>query len=56
MGTKKRREKVNKKDCQLVVRIKREMRDDFISLCEEMDTTAAREVRKFVNGFIKKNS
>jgi hypothetical protein len=56
MGTPKKREKMNKKDCQLVVRIKREVRDEFITLCEELDTTAAREMRKFINSFIKKNS
>lgn len=42
----------NKKDCQLVVRINREERDDFISICEDIDTSAAREVRKFIKQFI----
>ncbi len=42
----------NKKDSQLVLRISRAERDTFIELCEDMDTSAAREVRKFIKQFI----
>ncbi len=47
-GTKKK----NKKDSQLVIRIKREERDRFISLCDDLDTSAAREIRRFIKSFI----
>ncbi len=42
-----------KKDAQLLIRIHSEERDEFISLCEELDTTAARELRRFIRQFIK---
>ncbi|MCH4245078.1 hypothetical protein [Acinetobacter gerneri] len=47
--------KVNKKDGQLLIRINIAERDEFIHLCEELDTTAARELRKFIRSFIKKH-
>jgi hypothetical protein len=31
-------------------------RDQFLQLCETMDTSAARELRKFIRSFIKKTS
>ena len=40
-------EKGREKDSQLLIRINSAERDEFISLCEELDTSAAREVRKF---------
>lgn len=50
--------KVGKKDGQLLIRINSAERDEFITLCEELDTSAAREIRKFIRGFVKshKNS
>ncbi|WP_411819504.1 hypothetical protein ABFZ85_11850 [Hyphococcus formosus] len=44
--------KANKKDSQLVIRINRKDRDRFIELCDEMDTSAAREIRRFIKGFL----
>ncbi len=41
-----------KKNSQLVVRINDEQRDRFVSLCEELDTSAAREVRRFIRQFL----
>ncbi|MGX9416496.1 hypothetical protein ACXJY6_15195 [Vibrio sp. RC27] len=43
----------NKKDSQLLLRINKEDRDEFIALCEDLDTSAAREVRRFIKQFIK---
>ncbi|SDG77366.1 hypothetical protein SAMN04488136_10488 [Vibrio xiamenensis] len=40
------------KDSQLLLRINREVRDEFIAICEEQDTSAAREIRKFIQQFI----
>ena len=47
--------KVGKKDGQLLIRINSTERDEFIQLCEAMDTSAARELRKFIRSFMKKN-
>lgn len=44
------------KDAQLLIRINTAERDKFIHLCEELDTSAARELRKFIRSFIKKTS
>ena len=49
----KDRNKPGKKNSQLIVRINDEERLRFIALCEEMDTSAAREVRRFIRDFIK---
>ena len=55
MANKKQRKKKEKKDSQLVIRIAEKQRDKFISLCDEMDTSAAREIRKFITRFLKEN-
>lgn len=47
--------KVNKKDGQLLIRINSAERDEFVQLCETLDTSAARELRKFIRSFIKKH-
>ena len=55
MPTKKGKKKPRQKDSQLVIRINQKERDQFVSLCDELDTSAAREVRRFIRGFIEKN-
>jgi len=50
-----KKSKKNKKDSQLVIRISSEQRDQFISLCEELDTSAAREIRRFIKKFLQTN-
>ncbi|UXI00249.1 hypothetical protein [Photobacterium sp. TY1-4] len=52
MAEKTKRIKFGKKDSQLVIRINSEERDTFISLCEQLDTSAAREIRRFIRGFL----
>lgn len=47
--------KVGKKDSQLLIRINGADRDEFIALCEALDTTAAREIRRFIRIFIQEN-
>jgi len=47
--------KIKKKDSQLVIRINGTERDRFVSLCDELDTSAAREIRRFIRSFIKDN-
>jgi len=51
----KRKKKV-KKDSQLIIRINGEQRDRFVSLCDELDTSAAREIRRFIKEFITSHS
>ncbi len=53
MGHKK---KSHKKDSQLLLRIGREERDEFVALCEELDTSAAREIRRFIKKFIAEHN
>ncbi|CAN0508030.1 unnamed protein product [Scytosiphon promiscuus] len=52
MADEKKRKKKNPKDSQLVIRISRSDRDQFVELCEELDSSAAREIRKFMRRFI----
>lgn len=42
----------SKKNCQLVIRMNDQERDRFIALCDEMDTSAAREIRRFIRDFL----
>lgn len=50
--TKKNEKK--KKNAQLVLRLNKESRDRFIEACQDLDTSAAREVRRFIKSFLKK--
>lgn len=50
------KQKKNKKDSQLIVRIDKEDRKTFIDLCEELDTSAAREVRRFIREFVEQHA
>ncbi len=43
-----------KKDAQLVLRLSGDLRDRFVDACQDMDTTAAREVRRFIKRFLKR--
>lgn len=56
MSETKKRQKKNKKDSQLVIRINGEDRDAFVSLCEGLDTSAAREIRRFIRKFVANHS
>jgi hypothetical protein len=54
--TKKSVKSSSKKDSQLVLRLDREERDAFVDLCKDMDTSAAREIRRFIRGFMEENA
>ncbi len=41
-----------KKDSQLLIRVNGEERDRFVQICEQIDTSAAREIRRFMRDFI----
>ncbi len=55
MATKKPKKK-QRKDSQLIIRIKSEDRDAFVALCDELDTSAAREVRRFIRDFLREHA
>lgn len=43
-----------KKNAQLVLRLDKDLRDRFIDACQDLDTSAAREVRKYIKRFLKR--
>ena len=47
--------KASKKNSQLILRLGKEERDAFVELCKELDTSAAREIRRFIREFMKEN-
>ncbi len=51
----KSKNKNKNKDSQLVIRINKKERDEFVSLCDELDTSAAREIRRFIRDFINQH-
>ncbi|MEM9617448.1 MAG: hypothetical protein AAF936_05750 [Pseudomonadota bacterium] len=53
--TGKKSKKNNKKDSQLVIRISADERDAFVSLCEALDSSASREIRRFMKRFVASN-
>ncbi|KCV80913.1 hypothetical protein ATO10_14719 [Actibacterium atlanticum] len=52
---KKSGKKSSKKNSQLVLRLDKEQRDEFVERCKELDTSAAREIRGFIRRFLKEN-
>ncbi len=54
MAKKDKDKKKKKKDAQLVLRLDSEMRDSFLDACRDLDTSAAREVRRFIKRFLKR--
>jgi hypothetical protein len=48
--------KKQKKSSQLVLRVDKAERDAFVSLCEALDTSAAREIRRFMRTWVASNT
>ena len=48
--------KKKKKSSQLVIRIDAGERDAFVKLCDALDTSAAREIRRFMRDFVAANT
>ena len=48
------RKKKKKKDSQLIIRIDKDERNRFVELCDEQDTSAAREIRHFIREYLAK--
>lgn len=43
-----------KKEAQLVIRLNKETRDQFVEACQEIDTSASRELRGFIKQFLRR--
>ena len=56
MSADKKAKKKERKDSQLIIRIKGKERDQFVELCDELDTSAAREVRRFIREFLHQHA
>ena len=55
MNARKNKKKPKQKDSQLVIRINKKERDQFVELCDVLDTSAAREIRRFIRTYINKH-
>ena len=55
MGKRKKHKDCKDDDVKLVVRIEADLRDAFIETCQSMDTTASREVRRFIRDFLARS-
>jgi undecaprenyl pyrophosphate synthase len=50
----KEKQKRSKKDAQLVLRLNKDLRNRFVDACQDLDTSAAREVRRFIKRFLRR--
>jgi len=55
MGKDEKQKSDKDEEVKLVVRIEAKLRDAFIEACQEMDTTASREVRRFIRDFLTRS-
>lgn len=46
------KQKDKKKGSQLVIRVEKEEKAQFLDLCETLDTSAGREIRRFMREFV----
>lgn len=42
-----------KNDSQLIIRLDTDMRNEFIATCKELDTSASRELRRFIKIYMR---
>lgn len=56
MGKHKSHGKDKKKGSQLVIRVDKSERDAFVALCDRLDTSAAREIRRFMREKVSAHS
>ncbi len=54
MAKNKDKQRKSRKDAQLVLRLDKELRDRFVDACQDLDTSAAREVRRFIKRFLRR--
>lgn len=50
-----RKKKTGKKASQFAIRVEKSERDGFVALCERLDTSAAREIRRFMRDFVARH-
>jgi hypothetical protein len=50
----KEKPKKSRKDAQLVLRLNKDLRNRFVDACQDLDTSAAREVRRFIKQFLRR--
>ena len=41
-----------KKEAQLVIRLDKDLRDKFVAACQDVDTSASREIRRFMKNYL----
>ncbi len=44
----------NNKESQLVIRLDKELRDQFVAACKDVDTSASREIRRFMKRYLQR--
>lgn len=47
--------KKTQNNSSMIIRIPKAERDAFVELCEELDSSASRELRLYIRKFLKKN-
>lgn len=47
--------KNKKKNSQMILRVEKHEKEQFLDICKEMDTSAARELRRFMREFVAAN-
>lgn len=50
----KKKRATTKKNAQLVIRLEESLRDEFVAACQDIDTSASRELRKHIKRFLVK--
>lgn len=40
------------KEAQLVIRLDKELRDQFVAACKDVDSSASREIRRFMKRYL----
>lgn len=46
---------MSQKNDQLLIKINKDDKKEFIKVCKEQDTSASREVRNFIKRYVKEN-
>ena len=41
-----------KKEAHLVIRLDKDLRDKFVAACQDVDTSASREIRRFMKNYL----
>jgi hypothetical protein len=54
MNTRKKKKLDKFNDAKLVVRIEANLRDEFVATCRDLDTTASREIRRYIRDFLSR--